>query len=113
MVWKVFGILISKPTRFTVSYFQPWEGTALKKNAIEKGFLDKKYQFDDGSNLGQQGGSLLKLDTISKNDLRNFNDFFYYYVNTPKKFEKILFYLIRVSFLKRILINILDYFIKK
>jgi len=28
---------ISKPTRFTVSYFQPWEGTALKKNAIEKG----------------------------------------------------------------------------
>ena len=103
----------TKPTRFTVSYFQPWEGTALKKSSIEKGYLDKKYQFDDGLNLGQQGGSLLKLDTISKNDLINFHDFFYYYVNTPKSLQIVLFYLIKSAFLKKIAIKCLDYFIKK
>ena len=103
----------TKPTRFTVSYFQPWEGTALKKSSIEKGYLDKKYQFDDGLNLGQQGGSILKLDTISKDDLINFHDFFYYYVNTPKSLQMIFFYMIKSAFLKKIAIKFLDYFIKK
>tara|TARA_B110000027_G_scaffold108524_1_gene115668 strand:+ start:1139 stop:2692 length:1554 start_codon:yes stop_codon:yes gene_type:complete len=103
----------SKPSRFTVSFFQPWEGTALKKKSVEEGFLDKKYEYDDGLNLGQQGGSLLKLNTMTSEELNNFHDFFYYFVHTPKKLEKILFFLIKIRLLKKFIINILDYFIKK
>ena len=104
---------LSKPSRFTVSFFQPWEGTELKKTSIEKGFLDEKYKHDNGLNLGQQGGSLLKLDTITNNELNNFHEFFYYFVHTPKKWEKILFSMIKIKLLKVILINVLGYFIIK
>ena len=35
----------SKPTHATVCYFQPWEGTSLKKTAIKDGFLDENIEF--------------------------------------------------------------------
>jgi radical SAM superfamily enzyme YgiQ (UPF0313 family) len=102
----------AKPSRFTVSFFQPWEGTALKKTSLEEGFLDKKYEYDNGSNLGQQGGSLLKLDSITSEDLKIFHDFFYYLVFVPKKIDRLIFILIKIKLLRKLIINILDYFIK-
>ena len=96
-LWETINLNYkAKPNFSTVSYFQPWEGTALKKSTIADGILDKKYLKDNFS-PGQQGSTILNLDKISKKDLKHYHDNFQNYVKYPKisykfikKFKQIL-----------------------
>jgi radical SAM superfamily enzyme YgiQ (UPF0313 family) len=96
-LWETINLNYkAKPNFSTVSYFQPWEGTALKQSTIEKGILDKEYLKDNFS-PGQQGDTILNLDKISRKKLKHYHDNFQSYVKYPKfsykfikKFKQVL-----------------------
>jgi len=102
---------LSKPNYSTMSFFQPWEGTSLKKSSIAEGYLDKDYS-ESGYSPGQQGGSILNLNTIKNSELKHYHDYFSYYINLPKKMH----WLINLSQKNKIFSNfikfILDLFLK-
>ena len=70
---------LSKPNYSTMSFFQPWEGTSLKKSSIAEGYLDKDYS-ESGYSPGQQGDSILNLNTITNSELKHYHDYFSYYI---------------------------------
>ena len=93
-IWETINLNYkSKPSFSTVSFFQPWEGTALKKTSLKDGSLNEKY-LSDYFSPGQQGDSILNLDTIKNSDLKHYHDNFQKYVKYPKfsyKFLKKIF----------------------
>ena len=89
-IWETINLNYkSKPSFSTVSFFQPWEGTALKKTSLEDGSLNEKY-LSDYFSPGQQGDSILNLDTIKNSDLKHYHDNFQKYVKYPKFSYKFL-----------------------
>lgn len=101
----------AKPNYSTVSYFQPWEGTSLKDSSLKNGYLEEKKITDD-TMQGQQGGSLLKLDTINYSELQHFHDFFTYYIKLPKFFHKLIKMCAENKFLSFVFFKISDFVIK-
>jgi len=97
----------AKPTHATVGYFQPWEGTSLKKTSTENGFLDANMTLSQMTE-GQQSKSPLKNLKVDKKILDHYHDYFSYYVYLNKKLRPIIKFSSKKNFLSKVLNKILN-----
>ncbi len=101
----------SKPTHATVCYFQPWEGTSLKKTAIKDGFLDENIEISQMTE-GQQTVTPLNLK-IEKNILEHYHDYFSHYVYLNRWLWPLIKFCSKKNILSKITKNFLDFILIK
>lgn len=70
---------IVKPPYATMSYLQPWEGTAIRKSALEKGNLGYDFSETEISLFQQRSTPFNNLD-VSQELIQHYHDMFTYYI---------------------------------
>lgn len=99
----------ANPPYCMVSFFQPWEGTALRELAVERGELAANCQGLDNS-LDNLMPSKMQYSSISKDDITFLHDTFMYHVYINKIFWPLFSLLKKKNIFSGCLLKILNWY---